>query len=117
MGHTTTLDLDVFGSVVKFVGIDELIEVFGTEMRELIDRIAESVEARDVDTVVAASHQLKGASGTLGASHLYEIAMALHSAAKDGDIAGAPDAVVTLRTALTDVLSALEQERQRLSGS
>jgi len=77
---------------------DKLVELFGDDPRTLAEverefldtaRVAErQINGTDDFAVIArAAHQLKGASGMIGAASLGQIAEAVERAAKVGDLA------------------------------
>jgi HPt (histidine-containing phosphotransfer) domain-containing protein len=78
---------------------DKLVELFGDDPRTLAEverefldtaRVAErEIKGTDDLTVIArAAHRLKGASGTIGAAPLREIAEAIERAVKAEDLSG-----------------------------
>ena len=105
--------------------LDELREVMGDEIRELIDaylddtarRLAELGEAveRDSEALVQVAHTLKGSSANVGARRFSERCSELHLRAKqDGADPSLRDMVGTLDHEFARVRSALEAYRAGL---
>ena len=105
--------------------LDELREVMGEEIRELIDaylddtarRLAELGEAveRDSEALVQVAHTLKGSSANVGARRFSERCSELHLRAKqDGADPALRDMVGTLDHEFAQVRSALEAYRAGL---
>ncbi len=113
------------GDAVDRATLDELHEVMGEEIRELIDayledtarRLAELVQAVDGDpeALVQVAHTLKGSSANVGARHFSERCAEVHQCARQdaadpalrGMVAGLDHAFARVRGALESYRAAL----------
>ncbi|MEM7255102.1 MAG: Hpt domain-containing protein [Pseudomonadota bacterium] len=67
-------------------GIDEIIDAYVTDGRELIETMTEALSQSDCEKLRAASHQLKSSSANVGALVVSEMMKEIESHAKNGDV-------------------------------
>ena len=65
--------------------IDEIIPIFIKDNTERMKMLSQAVEKNDANEIKFYSHSLKGASATIGASKISELAKQLETAARDSD--------------------------------
>jgi HPt (histidine-containing phosphotransfer) domain-containing protein len=75
----------------------ELVEVFQTECPKWLADIDAAAAASDARRLQRAAHTLKGAVDNFGARPVYNAALRLEQMARADDLAGAAEAVATLR--------------------
>ena len=66
--------------------ITEMLALFLSSSEDLLARLEQALAASDLAQAARQAHQLKGASAYLGAAEVTELAAALESAAKAGDL-------------------------------
>ncbi len=79
------LNLKEFGDLIAMigqVGVNETIEIFETETRRRLRRLA--IGGQDTATVVREMHTLKGAAGTVAAARLAALGRLFEQAAHTG---------------------------------
>jgi PAS domain S-box-containing protein len=86
----------------------EVSKLFLEECPKLLVRIHEGIDAGDSHAVERAAHTLKGSVGVFGASAAVNAAFQLETAAREGRLADAPAACLTLEGELGRVESALQ---------
>lgn len=69
--------------------LKELIEMFNGDCPEKLNGISEAIKGKDFNTLDETAHALKGASGNLGLTSVYELAMKLENMGKTKAIEGA----------------------------
>ncbi len=85
----------------------EVADVFVDLAPELIGKIETSLQTGDFDTVSKAAHSLKGSAGNLSARPVFETAMNLERAAKDGNLDLCHELFTVLKSQLPSLLEAL----------
>ena len=84
------VDLDGFRSVMRDVGVEEVVEltlaVYVEEAKILFARLSAAVSSGDVETIRATAHTLKGSSGIIWARDLEGFLEQLEIAAQEGDL-------------------------------
>jgi HPt (histidine-containing phosphotransfer) domain-containing protein len=75
----------------------ELAELFVETGSSDLERLKISVENEDMQGVVESAHSIKGASGNLGFSEIYEIAKKVELNARSDSLEGAGGAVLSIR--------------------
>ncbi|HPF25358.1 MAG: response regulator [Steroidobacteraceae bacterium] len=91
---------------------DRLCSMYDEDARRLLDIIAAGVESNNTVTVAAAAHTLKSASANLGVFAVSKLAAQLETAARSNDMAAAPAALASLRTAQIAASEALARIRR-----
>jgi HPt (histidine-containing phosphotransfer) domain-containing protein len=85
-----------------------LFALYQTDAPKKLDTIGQLARAGDMQQLTRLAHSLKGASATVGASRMCQLAMDLEQAAKNGDGAGVDE---TFREIQTTCVDTLEQMR------
>jgi PAS domain S-box-containing protein len=93
-----------FGSTETLAG---LIEVFATEIAELLAETRRAAEAGDAACVRRNAHQLRGDCATLAASHMAELCRKLEIQAGEGSLEGAIGLVKGIKDAFHETHAAL----------
>ena len=98
MSGTPPIDLSGFpvlddeGTIARLKGDKEflltLLEVYREDLPDKLSAIRSGLDKGDLDAVQRAAHSLKGASATVGATAMREVAYAMETAARNGDAAG-----------------------------
>lgn len=66
--------------------LKELIEMFNGDYPEKLDGISKAIKGKDFNALDKTAHSLKGASGNLGLTRVYELALELEKMGKAKDI-------------------------------
>ena len=81
-----------------------ILEVFVQDTRDLIQQIRQSLDQGDVSNVSMLAHTIKGASGNVGASRMWELASHIEKTAKTGELTDAEAAILELETEFESVV-------------
>ncbi len=84
--------------------LKELIEMFNGDYPEKLDGISNAIKDKDFNALNEIAHSLKGSSGNLGLTRVYELALKLEKMGKAKDIENAGN-----------VLDELKEELERFS--
>jgi PAS domain S-box-containing protein len=87
--------------------LKQIVQLFRTDSRKSMQKIARAAAGRDVDAVRMAAHSLKGSAATIGGIKVREIADALEQRARNVDVDGFEATVAELRAALSALDGAL----------
>lgn len=87
----------------------EVVELFGRESPELVQRLRDAVSARDPKAVEQAAHKLKSSVAIFGRSTAFQIVRMLEEEAAAGNLSHAADRMTELEPALERLQAALEQ--------
>lgn len=68
--------------------LSELIDIYLTESKKLIDKIFKGISSNDKDMVANNSHTLKGSSSNIGAMELSRLCADIEKKARAGDLEG-----------------------------
>lgn len=111
--NNTVIDADTFNEVRELMddALGSFINTFIANSPIMIQQIADGIASGDIETVYLSAHQLKGGSGSIGASKLSEIAFKIEKAGKANETDIIPDLISQLR----DEYQAVEVELIRLS--
>lgn len=63
----------------------ELLKMYRDEKQDVISQLYNEFKNGDIEAVKELAHALKGVSGTIGGTEIYDLADALESACMDGD--------------------------------
>lgn len=69
--------------------LKELVELFNADCPQKLNAISRAIEDKDFKTLDEAAHSLKGASGNLGLTRLYELSLKLEKMGKSENTDGA----------------------------
>lgn len=85
-GNNNSLDLTVLDELREILedGLDELIAEYLHEAPSELLQLRDAVERDDILNIVSIAHSLKGSSGNLGISGLYNLCATLEQEAKSG---------------------------------
>ena len=86
----------------------ELIELFIETGSNDLKGIEDAMAKNDVQAVVERSHSLKGASGNLGITEIYERAKNIESRARENNLDGVEDTVKEIKLHINDIISSME---------
>jgi CheY-like chemotaxis protein len=86
--------------------LSSLLSLYFDEAARQLSELTEAIRCEDTLSVAPTAHKLKGASLTLGATHVSLIAAQLESAAKTGDLTAASELLDALRTGVDDTREA-----------
>jgi HPt (histidine-containing phosphotransfer) domain-containing protein len=76
----------------------ELVELFMTTGAAEFEKLKAAWTAGDVDTVMRSAHTIKGASGNLGLTDVYNTATTIEKSADNGQLDGLEQHLSTLQT-------------------
>lgn len=105
-----TYDLD---KVLKMTDGDmellkELFQLFISDYPKKLSQFSQAIEEENFEVIQNIAHSLKGASGNLGLSSIYELTLKIENSAKEGDIAD-------VKRAYKDLERELERLKEFLS--
>jgi two-component system, sensor histidine kinase and response regulator len=111
-------DLDE-GALLAGVGGDrrllrELVDLFLADSPKLVARIGRAVKDRDAASLARAAHSLKGSAGMFSRKGVFRSAQTLEGMGRDGQWAGAGEALASLRRDAAALGRALASLRNRL---
>ena len=86
----------------------ELIELFIETGSNDLKGIEDAMAKNDVQAVVERSHSLKGASGNLGITEIYERAKNIENRARENNLDGVEDTVKEIKLHINDIISSME---------
>jgi len=69
--------------------LKELIEIFKTDCPEKLAEISMAIKEKNFNTLDETAHSLKGSSGNMGLTHVYELSYKLEKMGKSKNIEGA----------------------------
>jgi HPt (histidine-containing phosphotransfer) domain-containing protein len=69
--------------------LKELIEIFKADFSEKLAEISRAIKEKDFNALDEAAHSLKGSSGNLGLTRVYEFSYKLEKMGKEENIEGA----------------------------
>jgi PAS domain S-box-containing protein len=95
--------------------VRQILKVFGTSVRQDLQRLEEAVEADDAAQVEAMAHRMKGAAAQVGAVAVSELCQTLEASAEqaDVDVRGLADRVEALTALIEQSLSRLPEVLER----
>jgi HPt (histidine-containing phosphotransfer) domain-containing protein len=85
----------------------ELVELFLETGGDDLKKIEDALIKNDIPTVVERSHSLKGASGNLGITEIYEKAKDMENRSRDNNLDGIENAVEEIKKYFEDIVTAL----------
>ncbi len=104
------IDMDVIDGL-KEVGdqdfLIELIDLFLTQAKELVESINQASKAQDLDIINKSAHKLKGSCLNLGANDMGEICQKLESDAKENKLDNLNELVEKLHSISVETFSEL----------
>jgi two-component system sensor histidine kinase/response regulator len=89
--------------------LEELFTIFSEESTKLLNKIKEAVANNRCDVLQKEAHTLKGSVGNFEATQAAEAALRLEKMGRDGNLAGAPEALADLERELSHVRDHLSQ--------
>ena len=93
--------------------VSEIIDEFLADARMRLAAFVDAIGSGDAAAAGDAVHSLKGASTSVGATALAELALAAERACRDGDVATASGVITQLEDVCDQTAAALLAERQR----
>jgi HPt (histidine-containing phosphotransfer) domain-containing protein len=87
--------------------LHEILGLFFDEIPGLMSEIQEPVARGDAQALERAAHTLKGCVGTFGAKRAYDLALALETMGRGGNLAGAQDTYAKLEAEIARLIGAL----------
>jgi len=84
----------------------ELIELFIDTGTVDVEKIGSAIEKGDAEKAANAAHSLKGASGSLGLTEIYDLAMKTETEARNNSLDGLAESVQTLKGRLNSLAEA-----------
>ena len=105
------LDPAIFNEMRELMddALPEFIDTYLDNSPKLIVQMEQGLANGNSEAVVQGAHQLKGGSGSIGASRLFELAQQIEQLARDNDIAGVEPVLAMLKTEFGRVEEALKE--------
>jgi PAS domain S-box-containing protein len=94
----------------------EVIDVFLQTIPRRLDDLRQAHGRRDVDSIRALAHSLKGASAQIGARGMADICVQIEALVRGGDTSALGDLLTSLEADYGVVSASLREERRRVSG-
>jgi len=85
----------------------ELVSTFLEEIPRMLDTMRTAIDAHDSTSLQRAAHTLKGALGHFGAQGAYDLALQVESLGRNGDVAGAAEALPDLNQVMAQLTPVL----------
>lgn len=107
------LDVDVNGTVERFVGNDDIYVQFLKEFAET-DRfpdIYKALESRDTDKLIMHVHKLKGVAGNLGMKNIYDAAEGVIQQLRDGSYDGTEEKLRAIEAKTAEISRAIKENK------
>lgn len=84
----TVIDAQVFNQVSDLMGdaLPEFIETYLGNSPRLLESIETALQKENLQNVYLSAHQLKGGSGSIGATQVYQLALQLEQQARSGEV-------------------------------
>ena len=95
----------------------QLLKRFYEDQGDVLSRLRQALENKDLDTARRAAHTLKGLAGNLGASALQSAAQALEEALAQADVATSRAQLAILDELVPELLRAIAQTMSAVSAS
>jgi CheY-like chemotaxis protein len=114
--HAVTLDQDIIAGLRDLRQPDhpdplrELIDLFLSDARPRLQKIEQSIAAKDAPAVAHAAHAVKGSSSNLGARRLSALCATLEKTAAAGDLSEAANILLDIKSEFQMVEQALAAE-------
>lgn len=89
--------------------LKELIEIFNADFPERLERISLAIKEKDSNVLNEAGHALKGSSGNLGLTRVYELSWKLEKMGKAKNMEGANKTFKQLKEELERVKNFVSQ--------
>ena len=107
-----TLDPSIFGEMRNLMddALGEFITTYLDNSPLLIGKIEQGLNAQNSTEIFHNAHQLKGGSGSIGATKLADIATSMEQIARKGSIEGVEPLLVQLKQEFEQVAEALKAE-------
>lgn len=104
-GSENSLDLSTLNELREMLedGLDELLAEYLDDVPRQLAKLRDAVAVNDLTAVAAIAHTLKGSSGNLGISRLYQICSALEQEANSGEVADASAMLRVIESEYTQV--------------
>lgn len=114
LGDTRSLlktGIDIDETLRRFCGNEQLWVKFIKKFPDdpCIGGLREAMDTGDCQQMLHSAHTLKGVSGNLGFTHLYESCSALVTALRNDDQEGVPELFKRLEADYKDVIAAIDE--------
>jgi len=93
--------------------LDRLLLIFKADAGAMLKRLDDAAAGGDAHQLERAAHALKGASATISASHVSELALSVETLAREGRLTEARDQLEDLRREFRRLVHALENVQDR----
>ncbi len=82
------IDTRVFNEMRDLMGdaLSEFIETYLNNCQRLLGSIETALQTANLQNVYLSAHQLKGGSGSIGATQVYQLALQLEQQARSGEV-------------------------------
>lgn len=110
------LNVDVNGTVERFVGNDDIYVQFLKEFSET-DRfpdIYKALGSRDTDKLIMHVHKLKGVAGNLGMNDIYNAAEAVIQQLRDGSYDGTEEKLHAIEAETVKISDAIKENKPKI---
>ena len=81
--------------------LDELLNMFIADYPKKIEEIEKAIKNKNFEMLREIAHSLKGASGNLGLTEIYELCLKLENMGKEKDLSNAEDVLDRLKEELS----------------
>jgi len=83
--------------------LNELLRMFIEDSEKSIEKIEEAIKEKDYEKLRETAHRIKGASGNLGLTSIYDICLSLENMGKKRDILGADELLEKLKNSISSL--------------
>ena len=95
----------------------QLLKRFHEDQGDVLSRLRQALDSKDLETARRDAHTLKGLAGNLGANTLQSTAQVLEEALAQGDMIKSTAQLAILEVLVTDLLQAIEQAMPEFAGA
>lgn len=110
------LNVDVNGTVERFVGNDDIYVQFLTEFSgtDRFPDIYKALESRDTDKLIMHVHKLKGVAGNLGMKDVYSAAEKVIQQLRDGSYEGTEEKLRAIESMVSEISRAIKENKPNI---
>lgn len=109
----SALGVDTDGTISRFVGNEDIYVKFlkGYTAEERMPGIFAALEKQDTDDLIMKTHKLKGVSGNLGMTEIYDLAEDAITRLRNGSYDGVEDILKSINVIYDKICAAIEQNK------
>ena len=87
----------------------ELVRLFIQTCTSDTQKLLEAIEQENIEESVKSAHTIKGSSGNMGFTEIYEVAKNVEQNAREGNLEGAENAVRLIKEKIDDLVQVVDK--------